>query len=191
MLKQILRFRVVVVIFIVLSLFCSSEAFAWGHRDDRYYFHGGRWYKPSRFWFDVAVPVITIGAIVESLPSGYTTVVVRGAPYYYYDNVYFQTYQSGGYIVAPSPIAVPTVAPKSESTGTVAVTSSNVTNTGSNPPGTTQQDAFTVNIPNTKGGYTPVVIKKAQGGFTGPQGEFYTEFPSVEQLKIMYGNKKD
>lgn len=48
-------------------------------------------------------------------------------------------------------------------------------------------DTFTVNVPNSKGGYTAVVIKKSGKGFTGPQGEFYEEFPKVAQLQTMYG----
>ena len=48
-------------------------------------------------------------------------------------------------------------------------------------------DSFTVNIPNDKGGYTAVIIKKSGNGFTGPQGEFYPKFPTVAQLKVMYG----
>jgi len=48
-------------------------------------------------------------------------------------------------------------------------------------------DEFTVNIPNNHGGYTAVVIKRSGNGFTGPQGEFYPEFPKVSQLEIMYG----
>jgi hypothetical protein len=54
-------------------------------------------------------------------------------------------------------------------------------------PPVDQQDEFTVNIPNDHGGYTAVVIKRKGNGFTGPQGEFYPEFPKVSQLKIMYG----
>lgn len=50
-----------------------------------------------------------------------------------------------------------------------------------------QQNEFTVNVPNDHGGYTAVVIKRSGNGFTGPQGEFYPEFPKVSQLKIMYG----
>ncbi len=50
-----------------------------------------------------------------------------------------------------------------------------------------QQNEFTVNIPNDHGGFTAVVIKRSGNGFTGPQGEFYPEFPKVFQLKIMYG----
>ena len=54
-------------------------------------------------------------------------------------------------------------------------------------PETQAQDIFTVNIPNTRGGYTPVALKRSGSGFIGPQGEYYTEFPKVEQLKVMYG----
>jgi hypothetical protein len=48
-------------------------------------------------------------------------------------------------------------------------------------------DIFTVNIPNKHGGYTAVVIKRSGNGFTGPQGEYYPEFPKVFQLEMMYG----
>ena len=49
------------------------------------------------------------------------------------------------------------------------------------------ENIFTVNIPNCHGRYVPVVIKKLNNGFLGPQGEFYSEFPRVEQLRLMYG----
>ena len=55
-------------------------------------------------------------------------------------------------------------------------------------PPAAQLDEFTVNIPNDHGGYTAVLIKRSGNGFTGPQGEFYPEFPTVSQLKIIYGN---
>jgi len=51
----------------------------------------------------------------------------------------------------------------------------------------THQYKFTVNVPNTHGGFTAVIIKRSGNGFTGPQGEFYTTFPKVSQLKVMYG----
>ena len=50
-----------------------------------------------------------------------------------------------------------------------------------------QPSEFTVNIPNDHGGYTAVIIKRSGNGFTGPQGEFYPEFPKVSQLRVMYG----
>ena len=48
-------------------------------------------------------------------------------------------------------------------------------------------DFFTINIPNDKGGYTAVRLKKSGNGYIGPQGEFYSEFPKVSQLKVIYG----
>jgi hypothetical protein len=56
------------------------------------------------------------------------------------------------------------------------------------PPPAAVTDEFTVNIPNRRGGYTPVVIKRSGDGYVGPQGEYYPEFPKVFQLEMMYGN---
>ena len=44
-------------------------------------------------------------------------------------------------------------------------------------------DDFTVNVPNGQGGYTAIVITKSASGFVGPQGEFYSQFPTVSQLQ--------
>jgi hypothetical protein len=49
------------------------------------------------------------------------------------------------------------------------------------------QDTYIVNIPNDKGGYTAVILKRSGTGFIGPQGEFYPEFPKVRLLRLMYG----
>jgi len=49
------------------------------------------------------------------------------------------------------------------------------------------QDAVTVNVPNSNGSYTAVVLKRSGNGFVGPQGEFYTQVPTTDQLKVMYG----
>jgi len=37
------------------------------------------------------------------------------------------------------------------------------------------------------GGYNAVVLKPSGKGYVGPQGEFYSEFPKVSQLQLMYG----
>lgn len=47
-------------------------------------------------------------------------------------------------------------------------------------------DGLTVNIPNRNGGYTAVTLKRSGSGYTGPQGEYYSDFPKVEQLREMY-----
>jgi len=49
-------------------------------------------------------------------------------------------------------------------------------------------DQITVNIPDKwGGGYTSVVLKRSGKGYVGPQGEYYTEFPTVAELEVMYG----
>jgi len=50
-------------------------------------------------------------------------------------------------------------------------------------------DIISFKVLDSKGEEITVMIKKTQGGYTGPQGEFYSEIPSLEQLKVMYGNK--
>jgi len=41
--------------------------------------------------------------VITVLPTGYRSRVYRGVDYYYYDNVYYRTYPSGGYVVVPRP----------------------------------------------------------------------------------------
>jgi hypothetical protein len=48
-------------------------------------------------------------------------------------------------------------------------------------------NSFTVNVPNDEGGYTAIVITQSGDGYTGPQGEYYANFPSVPQLQTVYG----
>lgn len=71
------------------------------HRYHHYYGHG--FYEPDPFFFDFFAAALTIGTIIALLPDGYQTIVVGGAPYYYYDNVYYQTCPSG-YVVVPAPV---------------------------------------------------------------------------------------
>ena len=48
-------------------------------------------------------------------------------------------------------------------------------------------DTVTVNVPNTNGGYTAVVLKRSGNGYVGPQGEYYDQIPTTAQLQAMYG----
>jgi len=52
-------------------------------------------------------------------------------------------------------------------------------------------DTFTVNIPNSQGGYTALEIKNSGDGYVGPRGEFYSQFPMVSQLQSVYGVPSD
>jgi len=56
------------------------------------------------------------------------------------------------------------------------------------PPSTTYSgDTVTVNVPNSNGSYTAVVLKRSGNGYLGPQGEYYEQVPTTAQLQAMYG----
>ena len=55
-------------------------------------------------------------------------------------------------------------------------------------PAPDRQQKITINIPNSRGSYTPVVLVRHGDGYLGPQGEYYSGQPSVEQLRALYGN---
>jgi len=140
----------------------------------RHYYRDGNWYRHGLMGFDIAVSALAIGALIDSLPPRHTTVVVSGTPYYYYNDYYYEPYQRGGYVVVPPPTLVQPVQVVSTMPATIVTTA-------------TVQDVSTVNIPNSHGGYTAVTLKRAGNGFVGPQGEYYSENPTVEQLKVLYG----
>ena len=185
MLVKGLRFTVVTVLVLALALALPySDAFA-QHRGGggrgwsgggRHYYSGGSWYRHGWLGFDIAVSALAIGALIDSLPPRHTTVVVAGTPYYYSDNYYYQPYPYGGYVVVPPPVlSQPVVIPQVPVSG--AITQSQLQT----------QEASTINIPNARGGYTAVTLKKAGSGYVGPQGEYYSDNPTVEQLKVLYG----
>jgi len=173
--KQIVenKFFAAAVICLVVTLLSSSDASAW---DGRYHYRGGKWHRSGWFWAGAGVTALTVGAIVASLPPRREVVYVGGSPYYYYDNYYYRPCPRG-YVVVPQPVIVEPapqpvfVAPAAPQPMPAPVT----------------QESFTVNIPNSRGGYTAVTLKRSGNGFIGPQGEYYADFPSVEQLRTMYG----
>lgn len=146
------------------SLPSRHEIVKVGHQ--RYHYYKGRFYRPTFFGLGFFVVVPPIGAIVTVLPDGYKVIIVGGVTYYYYDNVYYKDYPSG-YIVVPAPAAPPAV-----------VTA---------PPAAAVGETVIINIPNSDGSYTPVKLVKRNSGYIGPQGEYYPEHPTVEQLKVLYG----
>ena len=182
MLKHILKYRLAVVLCLLLVL-CSSEAFAWGggHYGGHYY-RGGRWYRHGWFGFDVVVTALAIGALVDGLPPRYNTVVVGGVPYYYYDNTYYRPYP-GGYVVVPAPVMTQPVYVAPETAQPVVITPT----APAGYPQAQTPEMVTINIPNSRGSYTPIPLRKSGNGFIGPQGEYYSEHPTVDQLKTLYG----
>jgi len=128
MLKQIVRLRVGLVLFLGALLFCPS-AFAMArdygrdnrgdnkndnrnnnkndnrsdNRGERHYYRDGRWYKHDSAGHEIAVAALAIGALVESLPPQHTTVIVQNTPYYYDNTRYYQQLPDGSLVVVPPP----------------------------------------------------------------------------------------
>lgn len=182
MMKRNLKARVFIILCLLTTL-CCSDAFArGGERYGGHYYRDGRWYRHGWFGFDIAVTALTIGALVEALPPRYNTVVVGGVPYYYYDSVYYRPCPSG-YVVVPAPVVTQPIVVTPEIGQPVVVT--NAAPVAQPQPQT--PETVTINIPNSRGGYTAITLKKAGKGYIGPQGEYYSEHPTVEELKTLYG----
>ncbi len=112
------------------------------------------------------------GAVISKLPHGHKVIVVNGVQYYNFNDAYYK-HTPAGYIVVSNPTTIGLETPQT--------TSIEVPKDRGKP--------FVVNIPNTDGGYTTVTLTRSGKGFIGPQGEYYPEFPQIEQLKVMYGKQ--
>jgi len=167
MMKRSLKFRALIILCLLITL-CSSEAFAWGGgHDGRHFYRGGRWYRHGVFGIDFAITALTIGALVDSLPPRYNSVYYRPCP--------------EGYVVVPAPVITQPIVVAPPPPQPVFV------NTPA-PIGQPQSpDMVTINIPNSRGGYTAITLRKSGNGYIGPQGEYYSENPTVDQLKTLYG----
>ncbi|MCX5703210.1 MAG: DUF6515 family protein [Candidatus Omnitrophica bacterium] len=158
----------------------STDAFARGSEDrshrhggevviaghDRYHYRDGRFYRPWWFGFEFIVNTPPVGVIVTSLPLGHRTVVVRGTQYYHYNNVYYRSCPSGYVVVSdPATVYTPVVVQPQPLLG----------------------ETITINVPNSNGSYTPVKLVKRDNGYIGPQGEYYSGNPTIDQLKTLYG----
>ena len=145
-----------------------------------YFFWEGMFYRWSERQY-VVVPA-PVGAVVTGIPAGCQPVIVEGVPYYTVNGTTYM-YTSYGYQVVPPPnvivikegaAAAPIITPAPVAPAVAAAATTNA------------DDAFTINLPNAKGGYTAVTLRRSGTGFLGPQGEYYAAFPRVEQLKAMY-----
>jgi len=97
------------VIFLSLALLCTgtSLVLADDHGQVRHvshhYYRNGHWYRHGWFGIGVAVPVLSTGVYVNTLPPAYTPVVIQGTTYYYGENTYFRPETDGGYTVVSPP----------------------------------------------------------------------------------------
>lgn len=166
-----------------------------------YYYCEGLFYRAAADHY--VVVQAPVGAVVTTVPAECRPVIIEGTPYYLINGTTYVS-TSAGYQVVPPPNAVVVQPPPPDAAAPVPVTMAPVPVAASAPapvaPPVTAappppasatpvaaDNVFTVNIPNSKGTYTTVTLTRSGNGFVGPQGEFYTEFPRVEQLKVMYG----
>jgi len=135
----------------------------------KFYYRDGAYYHKDRHGYHaVGAP---IGACIARLPRGHDVIYVDGHKYYVYNDVYYE-HTRDGYVVIDRPrLSLTKYNGRSKSKATAYA-----------------DDEFTLRIPDNKGGYTPVIIKRVGDGFTGPQGEYYEDFPKVKQLKVIYGS---
>jgi hypothetical protein len=167
--------RILVVILILVCFLQPSPAFAHGG------WHGGGhgWGRGGWGWGWGAVGLVETAALLNAAYL-YAPYYVNGVPYYY-GNPYYAAAPVGYVGVAQPPVAyVPASAPVVASYATASPASSQ-------PPAVASvNDSFDIHIPNGNGSYTLVTLRKTEKGFLGPQGEFYTDHPTEDQLRARY-----
>ncbi len=134
----------------------------------RYTYRDGRFFRPSWFGFEFFLSTPPFGAVVMSIPVGHRAVMIGGVQYYNYNNIYYKPCPSG-YIVVPPPVVVASPVPIVERSRSDTY------------------ETVTINVPNSNGSFTPITLVKRENGYFGPQGEYYPNNPTVEQLRVLYG----
>lgn len=154
---------------------------------DRYYYYDGLYYTYIGDG-DYVLVNPPVGAHVDMIPPDFQPVSINGRIYYTDNGVYYILTEHHGYKVVEPPVVYeqPAQVVVTQQPQQVIVAQPAPTVVAA-PEAVVPQDTFPVNVPNNSGGYTAVVIKKSGNGYMGPQGEFYSSFPSVAQLKAMYG----
>jgi len=148
-----------------------------------FFFWEGMYYRSMADHY--VVVQAPIGAVVTAIPPQAQLIVVDGVPYYTVNGVTYISTTYGYQVVPPPTVVVVRPEPTVQQTTVFATPAMSAPMAAPSAPPV--DEAFTVNIPNARGTYSAVSIKRAGNGFVGPQGEYYPEFPKVEQLKLMYG----
>lgn len=130
--------------------------------DMLYFYLGGIYYQETPSGY-VVVPAPR-GAIVPILPEPYKVIPYQNTNYYYYNNTYY-VQQPSGYAVVTPPTQVVSSNPQSIEA---------------------PEKTVVVPVPNPNGSYIPVTLQKYSDGYVGPNGEFYPDYPTIDQLKAMY-----
>ncbi|HRK62536.1 MAG TPA: DUF6515 family protein [Candidatus Omnitrophota bacterium] len=127
-----------------------------------YYYSEGLYYQSTQSGY--VIVSAPRGAVIRSLPSRHKVIVHDDTDYYYYNNTYYIQEPAGYSVVSPPAQVV-----------------------ASNPQASeAPEKSVVINVPNANGSYMPITLQKYSDGYTGPNGEFYPDYPTVEQLKAMY-----
>ena len=164
--------KILVVILILACLLQPSPAFA----------HGGRgWGRGGWGWGWGAVGLVETAALLNAAYQYPPYYYMNGVPYYY-GNPYYVAAPVGYVGVAQPPVAyVPASAPVAAPYATPSSA------TSPQPPAAASvNDSFDIHIPNGNGSFTLVTLQKTEKGFLGPQGEFYADHPTEDQLRERY-----
>jgi hypothetical protein len=140
------------------------------------FYSDGVFFQRAQSQFVVISP--PVGCVVSALPVGFRSLPQSG--HYFAHGVFYRQVDRGFQVVSPpEPVEPPAVLapPPSPSQERSVVTS---------PQKPTTELPLTINIPSYKG-VIPIVLQRSGSGYVGPQGEYYTTYPTVEQLKLIYG----
>ena len=115
------------------------------------------------------------GRFYRTLPRGAVRVVINGLPHFRIGAAFCLPID-GGYVRVDAPVRyeepVVVTAPASSRARAVVQGTENVT----------------VMVINSNGSRTPVVLDRGEGGtWIGPNGEIYDRFPTLDQLRPVYG----
>ena len=149
-------------------------------------YSAGMFYRSTPAGY-VVVPA-PMGAVVPALPPGYTVVYMGSVPYYYYGNAYYAAAPNGYVVTAPPAIAAP-IAVAPSVTPVQAPAPAPISQQPVAPVANEPSDAVETYIPNGNGSFTVVTLRNTEKGFFGPQGEFYADHPTEDQLKARYCKK--
>jgi hypothetical protein len=171
---------------ILACLVLPSPAFAYGgHGGGHGGWHGGGhgWGHGGWGWGWGAVGLVETAALLNAAYRYSPYYYVNGVPYYY-ENPYYVAAPVGYVGVAQPPLAY---VPASTSMAAPYATPSAAS---SQPPAAASvSDSFDIHIPNGNGSFTLITLQKTEKGFLGPQGEFYTDHPTEDQLRARYIKK--
>jgi hypothetical protein len=159
-------------------------------------YSAGMFYRYTPAGYVVVTP--PVGAVVPALPPGYTMVVENGVPYYYYGYTYYGAAPNGYAVISP-PVApavpVAQAAPaqavpaQTVAQAPISATAPSAVQAAAAKDDAGNRDVYDIYIPNGNGSYTSVTLRKTEKGFLGPQGEFYEDHPTIEQLRDRYAKK--